>query len=234
MGRIYLLRHGQASLLGDDYDRLSEIGYEQSEVLGKWLAARQTAFQHVYMGSLRRHAQTAEACLPFLPVSGIPIVTDPDLDEYHHQDMVGVADTEYSDRDALQARLKTVENPRREFQRVFSAAFDRWVGGEHDADYRLSWREFRARCVAAVERIAERCGSGENALVFTSGGPIAAITQHVLGVPDTHVSGLHFPLFNGGVTQLMCQPGRMGVSYMNAIGHFEALGDAGSHLITYR
>ncbi len=234
MGRIYLVRHGQASLLGDDYDALSETGYEQSRIVGKWLASRQIPFHHMVMGSLKRHAQTAEACLPFLSGRLEEVVIDADLNEYHHEDMVGVHTSEYSDRSALQARLHASDNPRREFQKVFSAAFARWVGGEHDEDYRISWSDFRARNMAALERIAARCGSGENALVFTSGGPIAAITQHLLGVPDARVEALHFPLFNAGITQLMCQPGRIGISYLNAVGHLEAMGPESAKLLTYR
>jgi len=161
-------------------------------------------------------------------------IIDAAFDEYHHEDMVSAQGGEYADRAALQERLKLSENPRREFQRVFSAAFNRWVSGEFDHEYRLSWKAFRARNMAAVERVAARCGSGENALVFTSGGPIAAIAQHLMGVPDTHVEGLHFPLFNAGITQLLCSPGRLGLSYLNAVGHLEALGPAGDRLLTYR
>lgn len=234
MGRIYLVRHGQASLLGDDYDNLSETGYEQSRVLGKWLACRQLSFQHVVTGSLRRHEQTAQACLSFLPDASPDRVADADLDEFHHEDMVSAQGGEYADRAALQERMRQSSNPRREFQRVFSAAFARWVGGEYEDEYRLSWRAFRARNVAAVERIAARCGSGENALVFTSGGPIAAIVQHLTGIPDSHVEKVHTPLLNAGVTQLMCSPGRLSLSYLNSVGHLEALGPAGEHLITYR
>ena len=234
MGRIYLVRHGQASLLGDDYDKLSEAGHEQSRVVGKWLACRQLSFQHVVTGSLRRHEQTALACLPFLPNASPDVVVDADLDEYHHEDMVSANGGEYADRDALQERLRQSSDPRREFQRVFSAAFARWVSGDFEDEYRLSWRAFRERNVAAVQRIAARCGPGENALVFTSGGPIAAIVQHLLGVPDSQVESLHFPLYNAGITQLMCSPGRLGLSYLNSVGHLEALGPAGAHLLTYR
>lgn len=234
MGRIYLVRHGQASLLADDYDALSAAGIEQSRVVGRWLAARGQRIEHVVMGGLNRHAQTAEACLGELPGHAVPAVVDPDLNEYHHHDMVARHEPAFADRAALQARLRASANPHKEFQRVFAQAFARWVGGEYDADYQLTWAGFRARCVAAIERVAERCGSGQNALVFTSGGPIAAMAQHLLGVPDTSVAALHFPLFNAGVTQLLCQPGRIGLSYLNAVGHLEALGADAAHLITYR
>ena len=40
MAVIYLVRHGQASWDADDYDVLSETGWEQSRLLGAALAAR--------------------------------------------------------------------------------------------------------------------------------------------------------------------------------------------------
>ena len=40
MSRLFLVRHGQASFLSDDYDRLSPLGLEQSRRLGQhWLQA---------------------------------------------------------------------------------------------------------------------------------------------------------------------------------------------------
>src|SRR5690606_36509228 len=167
MGRIYLVRHGQASLLGDDYDKLSEAGHEQSRVVGKWLACRQLSFQHVVTGSLRRHEQTALACLPYLQNASPDLVVDADLDEYHHENMVSVTGDEYAVRDAMKSRRRKSSEPRSEFKRLFSAAFARWVSGEFENEYRLIWRAFQKRNVAAVLRLAALCGSGENALVYT-------------------------------------------------------------------
>ena len=41
MRLIYLVRHGQASFGKRDYDALSELGHEQSRLLGRALAARE-------------------------------------------------------------------------------------------------------------------------------------------------------------------------------------------------
>ena len=40
MSSILLVRHGQASFGAADYDNLSDVGHEQSRVLGAALAAR--------------------------------------------------------------------------------------------------------------------------------------------------------------------------------------------------
>jgi len=64
MATIYLVRHGQASFGVEDYDRLSQIGWQQGRVLGRALRCSQAATaqpQAVFGGTLRRHRETVEA-----------------------------------------------------------------------------------------------------------------------------------------------------------------------------
>ena len=58
MGKLYLVRHGQASFGAADYDQLSALGEQQSRRLGQWFLARSIRFDAVFTGTLRRHAQT--------------------------------------------------------------------------------------------------------------------------------------------------------------------------------
>ena len=61
MGKIFFIRHAQESFLKEDYDQLSELGLAQSEMLGTYLAEKNFRFDKVYLGTLKRHRQTAEA-----------------------------------------------------------------------------------------------------------------------------------------------------------------------------
>ena len=61
MGQVLLVRHGQASWGADDYDALSETGWEQSRLLGRALAGRGVEPTLIVHGSMRRHRETAEA-----------------------------------------------------------------------------------------------------------------------------------------------------------------------------
>ena len=63
MGAIYLIRHGQASFGQADYDRLSPTGHQQSRVLGEGLKHLGLDVHATVRGSMRRHAETATACL---------------------------------------------------------------------------------------------------------------------------------------------------------------------------
>jgi broad specificity phosphatase PhoE len=53
MGTIYVVRHAQAAFGTDDYDRLTQTGFEQARLLGAYLGLRQVRFDAVCTGSLR-------------------------------------------------------------------------------------------------------------------------------------------------------------------------------------
>lgn len=228
---VLLVRHAQASFGADDYDRLSELGLEQARVLGEALRPRLPAVDVVVTGTQRRHLQTAEACLAALRLSP-PMRALPGLDEVDHAELLVGLDPRYVDRAALgNDVLARGGDPRRAFQAIFAAAFDRWTSGLHDADYRTSWPDFRRRCAAALEEIVRPLPSSASALVFTSGGPIAALCLGLLGLPDPAAARLVWTLVNGGVTKLLHGPGGTRLSTLNEHAHFEG---ARRRLLTYR
>jgi broad specificity phosphatase PhoE len=86
--------------------------------------------------------------------------------------------------------------------------------------------------VAALNRLIAEAGPSRTSMVFTSGGPIAAICQHLLELPDRRAFDLNLSLVNTAVTGLLYQPGRISISYFNNFGHLEQASNA--QLITYR
>jgi broad specificity phosphatase PhoE len=162
MGVVLLVRHGQASFGSDDYDLLSETGWEQGRLLGAWLADRKVTPTVVVRGDMRRHRETAEAM-----VAGAgwatEVVVDAGWDEFDHLGVVAA----YPD-------VPDGELDRREFQRVFELATRRWAAGEFDADYPESWPGFVERVRGALARACDQAGPGGTVVVVSSGGPIAA------------------------------------------------------------
>lgn len=232
MGHIYLVRHGQASLLDDDYDQLSALGVEQSRRLGDWFVARKEQFELAVCGNLRRQSQTANACLSCLSTPPA-LRVDAAFDEYGHHELFANAPAELSTHGAMSAQLRSSATPRKDFQELVSRAFDEWVRGGNDLWRPRSWAAFRAQCVAGLERIAQQCKSGQNAIVFSSGGVITSICQALMGIPDERVADLHWVLYNASVTRLLYRPGRITLSTFNSVAHLEAHSPA-SALLTYR
>ena len=235
MGQIYLVRHGQASFGTDDYDELSELGREQAHLLGEWFAHCNQVFHRVVTGNLTRQRQTADACIAALPRAA-RVETDWQRDagfnEYDHEEVMLRYRPDLADAVALRCFLAATENGKRAYQQIFQEAVARWMGGSHDADYREPWPVFRARCIAALERLIASAGPSQEIAVFTSGGTIAALCQHVLGLQDQRVAELNWTLVNCAVTKLLYQPDRITLSYLNNFAHLEWLGEANA--VTYR
>jgi broad specificity phosphatase PhoE len=234
MGQILLVRHGQASFGTDDYDRLSEIGHEQARLLGNWLSGCGKRIDLAVTGSLLRHKQTAESCLEGIAASLRPSrnVADADFDEYNYEEIMAHYRPDLADPRAMQRHVAESENPRRTFQAIFAESMQRWIEGKHDNQYRMSWNAFRERCVAALKRTVDSAERSQNIVVFTSGGPIAAICQHLLDLPGNRTYEVNFSLVNGAVTGLLYQPGRVSLHYLNSYAHLESTGNA--RVITYR
>ena len=64
MSFLYCIRHSQASAHAEDYDQLSALGYEQSELLGERLSSMLPTIDHVWYGPRKRHLQTYREPLP--------------------------------------------------------------------------------------------------------------------------------------------------------------------------
>ena len=221
MGQLLLVRHGQASWDSDDYDVLSSVGWEQSRLLGKALAARGIAPDVVVTGGMRRHRETAEACLGEMGVSVTPEV-DVGWDEFDHVTMLASHPTDF-------------EGPRptrAEFQEWFERATDRWTGGEYDDEYDESFTDFTARVGSALRRTAERAEG--TAVVFTSGGPVSWSAASLLADEPEVAARLWRRLnpvcVNSGVTRLVT--GRRGLTLVTFNGHAHL--DGVPDVLTYR
>jgi broad specificity phosphatase PhoE len=138
---------------------------------------------------------------------------------------------EVADAIAFKALLASHVDPPRALEHLFRAAMQRWMSGAHDSDYSETWPDFSRRCVRALERL-DSDSSKQTTVVFTSGGVIAALMQHLLGLQDAQVMELNWTLANCAVTKLLQRPGQFSLSYLNNYAHLEWLGQPGA--VTYR
>jgi len=235
MTEILLVRHAQASFGGPDYDLLSERGKAQARLLGEWLGRDGRGPGVLVTGSLRRHRETAAALCAALPPALRPAGTaeNPGLDEFDFIDVLRRHRPELEDLAAIGRFLAASSDPARDFRRVFTQAVTAWMAAPDDGPYREGWGAFGRRCRAAFARCTEAAGPAAGRVcVVTSGGPIAAIVQGLLGLDDARTLDLNFALFNAGLTRVRASGGRMGLVTFNTIGHLERTGD--QEMITRR
>jgi broad specificity phosphatase PhoE len=244
MAQIYLIRHGQASFGSQNYDQLSDLGLEQAQILGRWWAARDLSSTRIVSGKMQRHLQTARACIGQL--QGVPETqlnsddwhSDFGFNEYNHHEVLARHVPAFDDPAEVKKFLMNTPDGKSTFQEIFSQAIARWMSGHFDHDYAETWPSFRQRCVDALQRQMMHVDPARNILIFTSGGTISALCQHVLGFPDTRFAEFNWSLVNSGVTRFHLQPAlsadqpaKLALAYLNNFSHLEQLNR--SELISY-
>ena len=105
-----------------------------------------------------------------------------------------------------------------------------WVSGKFEQENTDTGVHFRQRCIDALERQINHPEPAKNIVIFTSGGTISALCQHLLGFPDTRFSELNWSLVNSAVTRFHLQPAvsvgkpaRLALAYLNNFSHLEQL-----------
>ncbi|AUT62079.1 histidine phosphatase family protein [Paraburkholderia terrae] len=213
MAELYLVRHGQASLGADDYDRLSDVGEQQGIWLGEYFAQRDIAFDRVMTGTLRRHAQTADAIRRGLGVQRIDCEIHPGLDEYDFHALFRALGDEHS---ALAERA--TRSPR-DFFKALREVLQLWTDGALDGHAPETWVAFQQR--VAETRAAIQQGSSQRVLVVSSGGVIAALTQQVLQAPAATAIALNMQIRNSSVSHYFFNRDTLHLSSFNGIGHLD-------------
>lgn len=233
MKQLLLVRHGQASFGARDYDALSEVGHEQSRVLGRALAARGVVPDVVVQGGQRRHAETTAGLLAGLSADGgtdVPVVVDEGWNEFDFQHVVQVHKPHYRSRMVMMADLARTGRPRQAFQAVFEEATTRWVSGEFDGDYHESFPAFAARVHDAVRRTASLEPARGTALVVSSGGPIGLAASQVLAGDASLWPALNRVAVNTAVSKVLHGRSGLTLSTFNSHEHLEH----DPALLTYR
>lgn len=199
MAVIYLVRHGQASFGAADYDALSELGRHQARLVGQELLGRARE-PLLVSGTLRRQKDTA--ALLGLPAA-VP-VEDPRWNEYDHLGLV---------RRYLDDGTSRTTGDSRQFQTHLDQALKQWIEQGHPG----GWDTFAGSAVEALHAIPGRLGPGQDAVVVTSAGVIAATAGSLLEVPATGVVALNRVMVNASITAVLA--GSSGLSLLSYNEH---------------
>ena len=203
MGTITFVRHGQANsgaTTEEDYDRLSELGHQQAIWLGDWFRDQNESFDLVLSGSLRRHQETS-AGIGF----DAPQI-DPRLNEM-----------DYFNLSKALEDSKGIPMPDGDgFVHHIEQVMDAW----HQAEIQgiESFASFETRVSGVLNEATQ---PGRHVLCVTSGGVIAMIMRHLLGLDPRRMAHLAIPIFNSSVHRVHVSPVGPILAGFNAIPHLE-------------
>ena len=236
MASIYLIRHGQASFGTDDYDRLSDLGCRQAEVLGHYFEHRGLHFDAVYTGELKRQRKTAAIAVgDRQPEDGHRV--DARFNEIDNAAQLEViTPILLEQRPELNAWWEKANSSSKDYQKLLEQVFNYWVALGHDSpDGLQSWGDYASDARTALADVMREQGPGTNTAIFTSGGTIATIVAHVLGADDQATYQFYEPVINCSVTHLLYNANKVSLSYYNDHSFLDVLGrQNGEALITYR
>lgn len=236
---LTLVRHGQASFLQADYDRLSGLGEQQARILGEYWLRTGAVFDQVYQGPACRHLRTGELVASVYREAGAhwpEPVTLADLDEY-----AGIAVVQtflpqlretHEDIRALDAEFREEPDQAasfRIFDRLFQRVIRMWVDEQLHSPEIETWKTFCARVDRALAHIRGVAPTNARIAVFTSGGVIGAAVRAALDLAPQKTLEMSWGSRNASYTEFRFSKDRFSLASFNNHPHLE---DA--DLLTYR
>jgi broad specificity phosphatase PhoE len=239
MGRVFLVRHAQASFLEPDYDRLSATGEAQARVLGEYWARHKVVFDRICTGPRVRHRNTEKAVGETYAKHSLnfphPEVFN-EFDEFQgdvvlEKSLQNLCETNSLIRD-LEAAVRSANSPpqrRRNFQKLFETVVTMWVRGELTVDGVESWEAFTARVNRGLSQFLSVAGKSETCAIFTSGGPVAVSVQRALHLSPWHTLQVAWMPRNCSYSEFLFSEDRFTMSTFNSFQHLDD-----PTLLTYR
>jgi broad specificity phosphatase PhoE len=239
MGRVFLVRHAQASFLEPDYDKLSPTGESQARVLGEYWARHKVLFDRVCTGPRLRHRDTEKAVRESYAKNALefpkPEVFD-EFDEFQgdvvlEKSLPQLVGTSSHIRE-LEAAVRNANSPpqrRRNFQKLFETVVSMWVGGQLTVYGVESWEAFTARVNRGLSQFLSTASKSETCAIFTSGGPVAVSVQRALHLTPEHTLQVAWMPRNCSYSEFLFSGGRFTLSTFNSFQHLDD-----PALLTYR
>ncbi len=229
MSEIFLVRHAQASFGTDNYDELSDIGWQQSRLLGEYFFSRNGEFDRIISGTLNRHKETLEGMLECFP-DNVVWDENEDLNEYHFSELYIAYEQCYpEDEDIITCRASDHKDARA-FYRVVRSALLAWSNNEFDSLVTESWHDFLLRTEKNLNDICKSVSSGENILILSSGGVISMMLKHILELSAHQAIGLNMQIRNSSISHCYYSNGDLSFAGFNGLPHLDTLENR--HLIT--
>ncbi|CAA0090225.1 2,3-bisphosphoglycerate-dependent phosphoglycerate mutase [Zhongshania aliphaticivorans] len=227
MAEIVVVRHGQAAFASDDYDRLTEVGWEQARLLGEYFFGAEQQFDAVFSGTMRRHRETLSGIHDAFSLSTITLPAAQEtsaLNEYDFHRLVDSYIEMYGNKlDGVSVDLANASS----FYRFLRLALLAWSRDEL-SNVAEPWSAFEQRVKGILATLSAVKG---RVLVVTSGGPVSAMLREALNLSVAAMIASNLQTKNTGVTRYFTRGEQFSLNMFNAVPHLEMAPHR--HLISY-
>ena len=220
MAELYLIRHAQASFDADDYDKLSELGHEQSYALGQALALQGVRPDTWVMGSMRRHRETFEGIAKGMGLDTVKTEIHAGLNEF---DFTGLLNARYRGNPAPE----NMHTDRKTHFRTLRDTVLEWQA-DNIENPPETWAEFEWR-IEVARKFIMRDGAN-TVLVLSSGGAISQMISAALETPKEQQIRLQLQMKNCAVNRFIYT--RKGF-YLHGFNESPHITQETDHFLTY-
>ncbi len=229
MSRLFLVRHGQASFLERNYDKLSPRGEKQSRILGEYWSGLGLHFDCMYSGPRVRQRETARIVGEAYRSAGIawpePAVLE-SFDEFQAELVMERSLPVLIEADAGIRRMhedfkrsQTRTEQFKTFQRIFEIVIGRWADGQIPLNGIEPWPEFCERVQRGLSQLASNGSRGQQIAIFSSGGPVGIAMQRALGLNTEATLRTAWMVRNSAYSEFLFSADRFTLSSYNATPH---------------
>ena len=220
MGEVYLIRHAQASFGAENYDKLSELGHEQSIALGKALSEQGVMPDVWVMGDMRRHRETVEGIIKGMGISNPTPIIHHGLNEF---DFTGLLNARYRGQPAPD----NLHSDRKTHFRILRQTVLAWQQGNIENPPE-AWDAFVNRIKAARHFIVKQ--NGQKVLALSSGGAIGQMVAATLQTPAEQQIKLQLQIKNCSVSRFIFTSSAF---YLHGFNETPHITTATQRLLTY-
>jgi broad specificity phosphatase PhoE len=230
MSSLFLVRHGQASFLERNYDKLSARGEEQSRMLGEYWTGLKICFDRVFSGPKVRQRETARIVGEAYKSAGLPWPEPavlPEFDEFQAEAVLERSLPELIESDSDIRRMhqafrgaQTRPEQFKTFQRIFEVVIGRWADGKMPLEGIEPWADFSARVQRGLAHLPMNGSHGQRIAIFSSGGPVGVAMQRALDLSTEATLKAAWMVRNCSYSEFLFSAGRFTLSSYNATPHF--------------
>ena len=222
MSEIYFVRHGQASLGARNYDKLSDLGWQQARWLGEHFRELDLQFDRIIVGDMQRHHETLQGIGEGMGLT-LTHEIDARLNEFKYFPVLHIYQTIHRP----EAKAPKTAG---EFFGMLREVMEAWITGNLDAAIRQqdekqgtkteNWQDFNQRVVGALQH-AQTAGARDKVLIVSSGGPKSLAMKHALALSDDATIELMMHIRNTSITRFLAAPERTSLRAFNVLTHLE-------------